>query len=716
LTADAVERLARRLVPRYSQRPAGAAVRRKLQALERDCRFTSRSRRLFEELLGRVGVASTKRVSLPINDQPFWFRAGHPLANYQSAPTLPQSVDVLIIGAGLTGASAAYHLGTAVRDRSLEVAVIDCGDPAGEASGRNGGNFELLPENSLGLYGGLARERLRFLLHVYPSLPIEVLRAESERQASLVLEIALRNRDRLKQIIDHESIDCDFSPRGWICLAHTDGEEQGMCEEVLLAAQHGQRIELWSRRKILEEFDIRTNFVGRFIPGDGTYHPFKYVCGVISAALKNGVKLYTRVRVKRIRSISPDCHYLTTDRGRIVARRVIVATNAFTRELLPEMRSISPRQSQIMLTEHALDRARGRTITTEQGPAFFNQPRAGAHDGRAPLLFGGGKDRPMKNPASRRRSLGIHRLLLRLRDRYYPELRGQPPTSEWVGPMAFTPDGLPAVGFVRPGVVLAAGFNGYGGSYATAAGQASAEMALTDKSPDWTPQDVFSPRRFLSKQPLFLSSKDNLWRIAQALCKRLVAVNEQISFECTYGATRAPSETPEISTMTQERLTSKPGSTIKADALRDFPLFADFSDRELRQLLRLMRRWDLPRGTVVVSEGGPGGSCFIIVSGSVDVTVRVRDRQQLLAQLHAGSIFGQVSLISGEARTATCSMPDGGVVLELERKPCETLLSGGSRMALKFLAALNQDLISALRGADQRLLRLSASGRAAYVV
>src|SRR5208282_3769457 len=98
---------------------------------------------------------------------PFWFRAGHPLANYQSAPTLPPSVDVLIIGAGLTGASAAYHLGAAVRDRGLHVALIDRGDPATEASGRNGGNFELLPENSVGLYGGLARERLKFLLHVY---------------------------------------------------------------------------------------------------------------------------------------------------------------------------------------------------------------------------------------------------------------------------------------------------------------------------------------------------------------------------------------------------------------------------------------------------------------------------------------------------------------------------------------------------------------------
>jgi FAD dependent oxidoreductase len=141
---------------------------------------------LFEELLGRVGVASTQGISLPISDQPFWFRAGHPLANYQSAPTLPPFVDVLIVGAGLTGASAAYHLGPAVRDRSLRVAVIDRSDPATEASGRNGGNFELLPENSVGLYGGLARERLQFLRHVYPSIPIEVLR-KSSRSSTLAL-------------------------------------------------------------------------------------------------------------------------------------------------------------------------------------------------------------------------------------------------------------------------------------------------------------------------------------------------------------------------------------------------------------------------------------------------------------------------------------------------------------------------------------------------
>ena len=489
--------------------------------------------------------------------------------------------------------------------------------------------------------------------------------------------MALRNRDRLQQIIRDESIDCDFSPRGWLYLAHTESEEQGICEEVMLGAQHGQRIELWPRQKIFQEFNIRTDFVGRFVPGDGTYHPFKYVCGVISAALKSGVQLYTRVRVNRIRSISPDRHHVTTDRGRIVARRVIVATNAFTRELLPEMRSISPRQSQVMLTEHALDRARGRTITTEQGPAFFNQPRAEARHGRAPLLFGGGNDRPMKNPrhaadhsqfttcccacaidtipncaASRRLLSGSgrwpsRRMDCRRSDLFAPA-SSSPPASTAMAAATPLPPGKPALKWRSP------------------------------TNPELDAAGRLLPAPVPQQQPLFLSSKDNLWRIAQALCKRLVVVNEQISFECTYGATSVPGETPEISTMTLEGMISQPGSTIKPDALRDFPRFGVFSDRELRQLLRLMRRWDLPQGTVVVSEGGPGGSCFIIASGSVDVTVRVRSRQQLLAQLPAGSIFGQVSLISGEPRTATCSMRNDGLILELERKPCETFLSAGS--------------------------------------
>jgi glycine/D-amino acid oxidase-like deaminating enzyme len=61
--------------------------------------------------------------------------------------------------------------------------------------------------------------------------------------------------------------------------------------------------------------------------------------------------------------------------------------------------------------------------------------------------------------------------------------------------MAFTPDQLPAIGVLRPGVVVAAGFNGYGGSYTTAAGEAAAALAVSGQPPSWLAADVFTPTR-----------------------------------------------------------------------------------------------------------------------------------------------------------------------------------------------------------------------------
>lgn len=683
-----------------------------LKSIEQRRKFSRAGTMILHDAFARLGITTTSPIGLPLDDRPFWLRAQQPFANFQSKPELPQSVDVLVIGAGLTGASTAYHLAEAAKSKGLHVAIIDRGDPAEEASGRNGGNFELIPENSVGVYEGLAKERVAFLRRRYPQIPIQVLRAEGERQASTVLGLALRNRNRLQDIVRAEEIDCDFSPRGWLYIAHTENEEQAICDEVTLAALHGQRVEVWSRGRIFNEFGIETKYLGRFIPGDGTYHPFKYVCGMIRAATKAGVELYTRTRVLEINSLGPERHRVLTERGPIFARVVVVATNAFTPQILPELSAIRAHHSQIMVTEHAPDLARGRIITSEEGPVFFNQPREGSSKGYAPLLMGGGADRPIKNPSSRRRSTEIHHRLIRLRDKFYPSLRGRPPSTEWVGPMGFTPDQLPAIGFLRPGVIVAAAFNGYGGSYTTAAGQAAASMALTNKVPDWAPEDVFSPRRLLREEPLFLTAHDSLWRIAASLCGQLKAINRQISdaFTHTGGRTRRKrtavkdwsmiANPPERSTL-----------TIAPAEIAAFLPFRSFTTAELGQLVELMRRWDVPRGTVLFHEGSPGGSCFVVLSGIVEVSTRVRGQQQLLAQLPAGSIFGQVSLIDGEARSATCSIAQDAVLAEVGRKQCEQLFATRSETALKFLGALNQGLIEALRGADRQLMRLNLEGR-----
>jgi glycine/D-amino acid oxidase-like deaminating enzyme/CRP-like cAMP-binding protein len=708
LTAHDVRNLIEQIQPLLMMGSGGSSiVREQLEAIDRRCSFSTGARPIFQDLLGRFGIATRHPIVIPQDDRPFWFRFGYPLAGYRSKPRLPPTADVVVIGAGLTGASAAYHLADTVRERGWRIVVLDMGDPAGEASGRNGGNFELIPENSVGIYEGLASERLAFLRRQHPHLAAEILRAVSERQASLVLGLALRNRDLLKGIILREGIDCDFSPKGWLYLAGTEKEEQGICEELSLAAQHGQKLEIWSRSKIRTEFGFETDFLGRFIPGDGTYHPVKYVTGVLQSAFRKGVELYSRVRVREVDSQGEDRHRIETEEGSIVARRVVVATNAFTGQLFNEMKSIQPYQSQVMVTEDAPDRARGRICTSERGPVFFNQPRDGAENGRAPLLMGGGDDRPMKNPSSRRRSPRIHARLLAMRDQFFPELHGRPPSTEWVGPMGFTPDQLPCIGFLRPGVVISAGFNGYGGSYTTAAGLAAAEMAQTGIVPDWVPEDIFSPRRFLSRAPFFMSRGDGLWRIALSLCDQAKLVQGQISDALSLRSRSAAPRGLRLAPLRAGRSDGRTPCAVDPEALRSLAIFAGFARQEIRQLLPLMRGWECPAGTQLFAPGDPC-SCFVAVRGSVDLTLSIRDEQHVLAQLDAGSIFGLLPLLTGEPHSAGCRVSADTVLVELMREPVKELLDSRSALATKLLGVLSQGLITAVRRADRRLLQITA--------
>jgi hypothetical protein len=320
--------------------------------------------------------------------------------------------------------------------------------------------------------------------------------------------------------------------------------------------------------------------------------------------------------------------------------------------------------------------------------------------------MGGGDDRRMKNPSSRRRSAALHTHLLALRDRFYPELAGQPPSAEWIGPMAFTPDGLPCVGFLRPGIVIAAGYNGYGGTYATAAGSAAAEMVLTDSIPEWVPEAIFSPRRLLDDKPYFLTEQKGLWQVAKSLCDQLQAVNRRISDALTLDHSEAFVTPAPLQQASRPPGQSTSAASVEAGVLQKFPAFLNYSLEELRRLLRLMQRWDLQKNTIIFTEGSPGGTCFVIVEGSVNVSIDARGQRQLLAVLRAGQIFGQVSIIEGIARSATCSAATDVVLLEIGQAECETLLRSESPLAIKFLSTLNEGLIKALRDADLRLLRI----------
>ena len=75
-----------------------------------------------------------------------------------------------------------------------------------------------------------------------------------------------------------------------------------------------------------------------------------------------------------------------------------------------------------------------------------------------------------------------------------------------------------------------------------------------------------------------------------------------------------------------------------------------------------MQRWDLSKNTIIFTEGSPGGTCFVIVDGGVNVSI---DAHGQLAVLRAGEIFGQVSIIESATRSATCSAATDVVLLEI---------------------------------------------------
>jgi selenocysteine lyase/cysteine desulfurase/CRP-like cAMP-binding protein len=120
------------------------------------------------------------------------------------------------------------------------------------------------------------------------------------------------------------------------------------------------------------------------------------------------------------------------------------------------------------------------------------------------------------------------------------------------------------------------------------------------------------------------------------------------------------------------------------------------------------RLWRLERGAILFSEGDRADSAFVVVRGAIEVTRERGDRRVRLATVGPGRLFGELSLIDGGPRTATCVAAEPAVVLELDRDAMLALLDDHSAAALEFLQAVNRSLIAALHATDSRRTKIGA--------
>ena len=472
--------------------------------LEFQNRFDPSGTLAYQDLAGKIGAKIIAPLQMPEESHPLWLLDKHPLAGFQSYSHLPSSVDYVVLGAGLTGSSAAFHLRQL--DPQASIIILDSGDPACQSTGRNGGNFELMPENFMGTYEGLPEERLKFLSLLHPGEDPLYLKAEADRQAKAIFKFCQRNSNRFTDLVTKNQLDCDFTPKGWLRIAVTEIEEKGIVREVDFAKKQGIHFDIWSAEKIQSTLKIPAKYSGRLAPRSGNYHPFKFVNSVLDSLLRKNVQLYTQTEVEDIRI--RDSHVLIkTQRGEIQARRVILAINAFSSRLIPELSEIAPYQSQILNLEHVENTIQGMTVTENQGDLYYNFPVSkqyvdphGVKRGTAHV--GGGLDRPVTDVLQLPRSLDVLQEVKAATDLRFQDTRGQPPSRVWTGPMGFTKDRLPLIGslFIKGAehkeVVVAAGFNGYGGSYCVEAGYTAAYMAAKGEAPTEFEADIFSPGRF----------------------------------------------------------------------------------------------------------------------------------------------------------------------------------------------------------------------------
>lgn len=394
-----------------------------------------------------------------------------------AAPVLAgeHEADVVVIGAGITGAAAALWLARA----GQRVIVLEARRVAAGASGRNGGF----------LLGGTA--------DVYADA-VDRFGHEHARRIWALGQTNLSLAGDLAREIEANGDLCGYRARGSLRLATTEDELRRILASIDLLRADNWWTEVITRDALPQA--LQSAYLGgSFHPGDGEIQPARFVSGIMSLAQAAGAQLFEESPVRSIDE-EGEHHIVHTDDGAVKASWLILATNAWLTEVAPLVgaeelaRLVKPTRGQMLVTAPVSVSVCACPCYAEEGYQYWRQ----LPDNR--LVVGGWRNTSIatedvldETPAEPvqghletfvRSTLGIADAVV---------------TDRWAGVMAFSPDGLPLVGRLpgRERCLVAGAYTGHGNGYAIVCAQALASLIA---HPDATPEavDLFDPARLLS--------------------------------------------------------------------------------------------------------------------------------------------------------------------------------------------------------------------------
>ncbi len=172
---------------------------------------------------------------------------------------------------------------------------------------------------------------------------------------------------------------------------------------------------------------------------------------------------------------------------------------------------------------------------------------------------------------------------------------------------------------------------------------------------------------------------------------------------------RAEQRGETLSTQLLAHLQDLGEATSYADRISELvdrsPFFSEFKREDIDNLARYMRVYGAQGGQEILREGDEGDFMLLIVSGTVDIFKQGSGERQLMTGLGPGMTLGEMSMVDGEPRFATCVAADSALLAVLTRDAMANIIVEQPSLGTKILVVLVTMLTQRLRQTSARLLQ-----------